>query len=104
MIKRIKAYMALPKGEKHYARWFAMNYEKLYRLKIMTPHQAVILNDYTDEEIEEHGIRLLYILTKDLAMKPSFLYLLHGNSIEKAVLIYNHWTDLQTIKNIINEI
>lgn len=73
MIKRIKAYLSLPKGKKHYTRWFVFNYDLLYRLKQMTPHEVVILSDYTDEQIRLHGVKLLYVMTKKLSLKPNLL-------------------------------
>lgn len=80
MFSRIKLYFSLPKKDRHFSKWLSQNTHLLYRLETMTPHQVFVLSEYSDEEIEKYGGDTLYILTKELALKPKLLPLLNLKS------------------------
>lgn len=64
MLKTIKVYLRLPKGQKNYTKYFVENYHLIDRLDIMSPHEVVLTAQYTDKHIYDHGVDLLCALSE----------------------------------------
>lgn len=83
LLQKYKQNRELKKLAPDYYKYFKQNKiqeQALYRLSLgWTPHDVVMLEPYTVDQVNKYGRRLVYFLTVYFKWTPDHLYLLNSN-------------------------